>query len=54
MDKSTSRTDWKRLKQEATAKKLIPYSPKDGPYDPNDAAAVDAYWDQAAIIHKGK
>jgi uncharacterized protein (DUF4415 family) len=54
MDKSTSQTDWKRVKEEATARKSIPYSPEDGPYDPNDAAAVDAYWDHATIIHKGK
>ncbi|WP_176441830.1 BrnA antitoxin family protein [Granulicella rosea] len=29
----------------------IPYDPEDGPYDPNDDAAVDAYWDAATIIH---
>jgi hypothetical protein len=22
----------------------IPYDPEDGPYDPNDASAVEAYW----------
>jgi len=27
----------------------IPYDPEDGPYDPNDDAAVDAYWNQAII-----
>jgi hypothetical protein len=54
MDKSTSQTDWKRVKEEATARKPILYSPEDGPYDPNDAAAVDAYWDHATIIHKGE
>jgi uncharacterized protein (DUF4415 family) len=54
MDKSVSQTDWKRVKQEAAAKKPVAYSPEDGPYDPNDSAAVDAYWDQATIIHKGK
>ena len=54
MDKGASQTDWKRVKQEAAVKKPIAYSPEDGPYDPNDGAAVDAYWDQATIIHKGK
>jgi uncharacterized protein (DUF4415 family) len=53
MDKRASLTDWKRVKQEAAAKKPIAYSPEDGAYDPNDSAAVDAFWDQATIIHKG-
>ena len=52
--KVVSQTDWARVKKEATAGKAIPYSPRDGPYDPNDAAAVDAHWNQATIMHKGK
>ncbi len=42
-------TDWARVKREAKAQAPIPFEPGDGPYDPNDTAAVDAHWDQAAI-----
>lgn len=54
LDKSASQTDWKRVKLESAAKASIPYAHEDGPYDPNDRAAVDAYWEQATIVHKGK
>jgi uncharacterized protein (DUF4415 family) len=54
MDKSASQTDWKRVNLEAAGKKPVPYSPEDGPYDPNDPPAVAAYWDQTTIIHKGE
>jgi uncharacterized protein (DUF4415 family) len=30
----------------------VPFDPGDGPYDPNDEAAVDAYWN-AAVISRG-
>ena len=45
-----SRTDWERIKRDIAADAPIPYDhndPDDGPYDPNDDAAVDAYWDKA-------
>jgi len=29
----------------------IPYDPEDGPYDPNNDAAVEAYWKDALIVH---
>ena len=40
-------TDWERVKREAAAD--APISDPTGPYDPNDAAAVSAYWQQASI-----
>jgi uncharacterized protein (DUF4415 family) len=42
-------TDWERVKREAAQDSLITHSAADGPYDPNDAAAVAAYWQQANI-----
>jgi len=44
-----SRTDWERVKREYNSDAPIPYDPEDGPYDPNDDAAVDAYFDKATI-----
>lgn len=49
-----SRTDWERVKRDYDANAPIPYDPEDGPYDPNDDAAVDAYWDQAIVTYPGK
>lgn len=44
-----SRTsDWERIKREAAADVPITQDPE-SPYDPNDAAAVDAFWDRAFI-----
>lgn len=45
-----SKTDWARVKKAYDGDAPIPYDPEDGPYDPNDDAAVDAYWDQAIIV----
>ena len=42
-------TDWERVKREYDSDAPIPYDPEDGPYDPNDEAAVDAYFDKATI-----
>lgn len=44
-----SGTDWERVKREAEKDAPIAHSPADGPYDPNDAAAVSVYWQQASI-----
>jgi uncharacterized protein (DUF4415 family) len=44
-----SLTDWERVRREIAEDAPIPYDPEDGPYDPNDDAAVDAYWAQATI-----
>ena len=42
-------TDWERVKREAAQGVPIAHTAADGPYDPNDAAAVAAYWQQANI-----
>lgn len=42
-------TDWDRVKREAAQDGPIAHTAADGPYDPNDAAAVAAYWQQANI-----
>ena len=44
-------TDWERVKREAAAD--APIDDQSGPYDPNDAAAVSAYW-KAATITRGR
>lgn len=44
-----SRTDWERVRREIAADAPITYDPNDpddGPYDPNDNAAVEAYWEK--------
>ena len=40
-------TDWDRVKREAAAD--APIDDQTGPYNPNDAAAVSAYWHEATI-----
>ncbi len=42
-------TDWERVKREAAQGAPIAHTHADGPYDPNDAAAVAAYWHHANI-----
>jgi hypothetical protein len=47
-----SQTDWERVKRDYDSDAPIPYDstdPDDGPYDPNDDAAVEAYFAQAMI-----
>jgi uncharacterized protein (DUF4415 family) len=44
-------TDWKRVKHEAATD--APIVDQTGPYDPNNAAAVSAYW-KAATITRGR
>jgi len=54
MPKTTTKptgTDWERVKREAAAN--APIDDKLGPYDPNDIAAVNAYW-TAATITRGR
>lgn len=46
----TSKTDWKRVKREYNSDAPIPYGPEDGPYDPNDEAATEAYLKAATIL----
>lgn len=51
--KVKSRTDWKQVRSRPEGAP-VPYDPADGPYDPNDEAAVEAYWSQSDILRKGK
>jgi hypothetical protein len=44
-----SLTDWERVKKNIAEDAPIPYDPEDGPYDPNDEAASEAYINQATI-----
>jgi hypothetical protein len=44
-----SQTDWERVKRDYDSDAPIPYDPEDGPYDPNDDAAVEAAWTQGTI-----
>mgnify|MGYP000034041023 FL=1 len=46
-------TDWERVKREAAQGAPIAHTTADGPYDPNDAAAVATYW-QHANIKRGR
>jgi uncharacterized protein (DUF4415 family) len=42
-------TDWARVKREAAKDAPIAFDAAVEPYDPNDAAAVAAYWKSASI-----
>lgn len=42
-------TDWERVKREAALDAPIAFDAQTEPYDPNDEAAVAAYWAQATI-----
>ena len=46
-------TDWERVKREAAQDAPIAHTAADGPYDPNDAAAVAAYW-AASTVKRGR
>jgi len=46
---NATKTDWERVKREAAQDAPIAHTVSDGPFDPNDAAAVAAYWQQASI-----
>jgi hypothetical protein len=44
--------DWKWVKEQIAADAPVPYDasdPDDGPYDPNDDAAVEAYFNKATV-----
>lgn len=52
MPKTSAKTkgaDWERVKREAAQDAPIAHAATDGPYDPNDAAAVAAYWQQSTV-----
>jgi uncharacterized protein (DUF4415 family) len=48
--KSTPKVnDWKLVKKQVEADEPIAFDPEVDPYDPNDEAAVKAYWANATI-----
>lgn len=48
------RTDWERVQREDKADAPIPHDPLTDPYDPNDEAAVVAYWATARVTRRGR
>jgi uncharacterized protein (DUF4415 family) len=52
MSKRKSQTDWKRVKA-LRESDPIPYSPEDGPYNPNDVKAAKAYLGTAIVRRPG-
>jgi uncharacterized protein (DUF4415 family) len=53
MKKTQSKTDWDRVLALKEGER-IPYEPEDGPYDPNDAGATRAFFEQADLIRHGR
>jgi uncharacterized protein (DUF4415 family) len=53
MNKTQSKTDWERVLAHKDGD-AIPYEPEDGPYDPNDEKATQAFFAQADLIRHGK
>ncbi|MBB6145803.1 uncharacterized protein (DUF4415 family) [Silvibacterium bohemicum] len=49
-----SQTDWERVRRNIAEDAPIPYDPEDGPYDPNDEAATEAYFDSAIITRPNR
>lgn len=51
--KPHSKTDWERVKKEAAEDAPIAFDAESDPYDPNDPAAVEAYWATAKVRRRG-
>lgn len=49
-----SKTDWERVRRNIESDAPIPYSPEDGPYDPNDAKATEKYLSKAMVRRPGQ
>ncbi len=54
MNTRRSKTNWERVRQRAAKNAPIPYSPEDGPYDPNDEKATEEYLSQATVRRPGQ
>ena len=48
-----SKTDLERVQREAAQNTPIKFGPSVEPYDPNDEAAVAAFWAEAKIRRRG-
>ncbi len=44
-----SKTDWARVRHNIETDAYIPYDPEDGPYDPNDEEATEAWLSEATV-----
>jgi uncharacterized protein (DUF4415 family) len=53
MSKRKSQTDWSRV-EAVKESDPIPYSPEDGPYDPNQAGETEAYLSAAIVSRPGQ
>lgn len=51
--KTQSKTDWARVKSEAAIDAPVAFDPAVDPYNPNDAKAVEAYWEGAVMKQGG-
>ena len=51
--RTESKTDWARVKAVQEGEP-IPYTPDDGPYDPNDSRATEAYLSTAIARRPGQ
>lgn len=49
-----SLTDWERVRRAYDSNAPIPYDPEDGPYNPNDEAATEAWLSKAVVIRPGQ
>jgi uncharacterized protein (DUF4415 family) len=45
-------TDWERIRAEAAADKAVVYDPETDSYDPNDEAAVNAFFDENKPVRR--
>lgn len=48
-NKAVSKSDWRRVKEDARLDRVIPFDPATDPYNPNDPAAVEAFTKQATV-----
>ncbi len=44
-----SKSDWAQARRNFEENRPIPYDPEDGPYDPNDEEATEAWLSQATV-----
>jgi uncharacterized protein (DUF4415 family) len=52
--KPSKKTDWKQVRAEAATDAPIASDPEGTLYNPNDAAATQAFWDAAKIVRRGR
>lgn len=50
--RKSSKTDWERVKNDAVSEAPIAYDPETDLYDPNDSAAVAAFFAGAKVVRR--